>query len=68
MRVLKKEIWPHCITVNTLTGDDVYDIEMWLGECLGAFKGRWNIVYHYSRSDFYFKQGPDATMFMLRWS
>jgi hypothetical protein len=68
MRRLKKELWPHCVKVNELTDDHVYDIENWLGETLGPFKGRWNIVYNYNHTDFYFRQGEDAMLFSLRWS
>lgn len=68
MRVLKKELWPHSIKIKELTDDDVYDIENWLGETLGIFKGRWNVVYQYNRTDFYFKDNEDAMMFSLRWS
>ena len=68
MRVLKKELWPHSIKIKELTDDDVYDIENWLGDKLGMFKDRWNVVHGYTTSDYYFKKGPDATMFALRWS
>lgn len=71
MRTLKKELWPHKISLNIgkdLSDDKIYDIEIWLGENLGRFRGRWNAVYRYNRTDFYFRQGRDATMFALRWS
>ena len=70
MRILKKELWPHKITldVNDDTGDKIYDIEIWLGERLGSSKDRWNAVYRHNGTDFYFRQGRDATMFALRWS
>jgi hypothetical protein len=68
MRVLKKQLWPHCVKIKDLTDDSIYDIENWLGEKLGIFKGQWNVVHGFSASDYYFKKGPDATMFALRWS
>ena len=69
MRVLKKELWPHKVAVNVEgpTPEKIDDIEAWLGEHYGAFKSRWNAVYHYNRTDYYFRQGRDATMFALRW-
>ena len=68
MRVLKKEVWPHSIKIKELTDDDVYDIENWLGEKLGTFKGRWNVVYEYNHTDFYFKEQGDAVIFALKWA
>jgi hypothetical protein len=52
----------------TETGNDMYKIEIWLGETLGSFKDRWNAVYKHNGTDFYFRQGQDATMFALKWS
>ena len=70
MRILKKELWPHKIELDVSddTGDKIYDIEIWLGENLGSFKGQWNAVYKHNGTDFYFREGRDATMFALRWS
>jgi hypothetical protein len=68
VRVLKKELWPHSIKIKELTDDDVYDIENWLGEKLGIFKGRWNVVYEYNHTDFYFKEQGDAVIFALKWA
>jgi len=68
MRELKRTIWPHKVTIESDEKRDVTPIEEWLGERLGAFKGYWNVVYHYNHTDFYFKEGADATMFALRWS
>jgi hypothetical protein len=68
MRRLKKEIWPHCVRINTEHSKDSVAVDTWLGERLGPFKGRWNFVDHYGTVDYYFKRGSDATMFMLRWS
>jgi hypothetical protein len=65
MRTLKKELWPHKVNIKHTHLDE---IEIWLGKTLGPFKEQWNAVYRYNSTDFYFKQGQDATMFMLRWS
>jgi hypothetical protein len=68
MRVLKKELWPHRITVNSHWKDDITPVEVWLGEKLGIFKGRWNVVYEYNHTDFYFKEQGDAVIFALKWA
>ena len=68
MRRLKKELWPHKVTVNSDDKNDITPIELWLGEKLGTFKGRWNVVYRYNGTDFYFRLGEDATLFALRWA
>ncbi len=69
MRQLKKELWPYKVRYGV---DDsnikIIEVENWLGENLGVFKDRWNVVYQFSHTDFYFRHGRDATMFMLRWS
>jgi hypothetical protein len=69
MRQLKKELWPYKVRYGV---DDsnikIIEVENWLGENLGVFKDRWNVVYQFSHTDFYFRNGRDATMFMLRWS
>jgi len=69
VRVLKKELWPTRIKIaKDEYDDDHYEIEMWLGENMGPFKGRWNQVpcgpngVHY-----YFRNSKDATMFALMW-
>lgn len=68
MRVLKKELWPHCVTLPIDdTQSKIDEVEIWLGQRMGAYKGQWNAVYNRGRTDFYFKRGPDATMFVLRW-
>lgn len=66
MRRLKKELWPVMITVDR--PEIIYDIEIWLGETLGAVTHRWNVVYKHNATDFYFKNQEDATMFALRWA
>lgn len=68
MRHLKHELWPHYVLVDdTESSMKVYEIESWLGETMGPFKEKWNAVYHYDSTMFYFKQGRDATLFSLRW-
>jgi hypothetical protein len=57
MRVLNKKYWPHQVVVK-----EIGDAERW---CYENFKSsQWRNVGKY----FAFKHGPDATMFMLRWS
>lgn len=65
MRELKKELWPHKIVIDT--PESITEMEVWLGKQLGTFKGRWNVVYKYDQTDFYFKKSEDATIFSLRW-
>jgi len=50
------------------TPEKIDEIESWLSKHYGTFKGRWNAVYYPNGTDYYFRQGPDATMFALRWS
>ena len=68
MRHLKRELWPHKINLDV---DDtrmkIDSVELWLGESVGGFKDKWNAVYHYNSTDYYFKTGQDATMFALKW-
>ena len=66
-RELKRELWPHKVTINTTGLKDVGAAEEWLGSQLGAFKGQWNVVYRYNKTDFYFKENSNATMFALKW-
>lgn len=69
MRRLKKELWPYCVAVDVEElNSDMFDIEIWLGETIGCFKDRWNAVYKANGTDFYFRNGSDATMFTLRWA
>jgi hypothetical protein len=70
MRILKKELWPHRISVGAENwdNDSVIDREHWLGEKMGPLKGRWNVVYNHNKTDYYFKSGSDATMFSLKWA
>lgn len=68
MRILKKELWPYRVKVNEDNTQDITPVELWLGEQFGTFKGRWNVVYQYNHTDFYFKEKEDAMIFSLRWS
>ena len=68
MRELKKELWPYKVTLNSDWKHDISPVELWLGVQFGTFKSKWNVVYLYSRTDFYFKTLEDATLFALRWS
>ena len=67
-RRLRKELWPHRVAVNSDNKKDITEIEIWLGHQLGTFKGRWNVVYQFNRTDFYFRDQGDATLFALKWS
>ncbi len=66
MRVLKKTLWPKSVAINN--ADKIENIEIWLGKNLGAFKDKWNAVYGYNKTDFYFRDEKDALMFILRWA
>jgi len=69
MRVLKKELWPYKVKVNENEfTNSITEMELWLGEELKTFKGRWNVVYQVNHTDFYFREQDDAIMFKLRWS
>jgi hypothetical protein len=69
MRILKKEIWPAKILIPLDEFDaDHYHIETWLGENMGAFKGRWNHVPCSKGVHYYFRDSKDATLFSLRWA
>jgi hypothetical protein len=68
MRILKKELWPCCVAIDT-DSDGYIEIETWLEENLGCITDQWNVVYQYNnKSDFYFREAQEATMFALRWS
>ncbi len=68
MRVLKKELWPAKILIPMDEFDGGhYHIEIWLGEKLGPFKGRWNMVPCMKGVHYYFRDSKDATMFALKW-
>ena len=50
MRILKKELWPYRVKVNSDNTNDITPVEIWLGEKLGTFTGRWNVVYEYKHN------------------
>ena len=68
MRELKKDVWPHKITVMVVEDPDINLIEPWLSDQFGRWKNRWNVVYRHDRTDFYFKNSADATLFALKWT
>lgn len=68
MRRLKKELWPHKVTLDSDWKGDINPVEQWLGEQVGIFRGRWNVVYKFNRTEYYFKNSQDATLFALKWS
>jgi hypothetical protein len=69
MRDLKREFWPHKVKVGEdQFSNSITEIELWLGKQLGTFKGRWNVVYHYDKTYFYFREQQDAVLFALKWS
>lgn len=68
MRVLKKELWPYKVQFGKDESSvEITKVEQWLGETMGPFKGRWNAVYQYNSTDFYFRDSDDLLMFQLRW-
>lgn len=68
MRELKKELWPVRVVVNPDEISSITTMEVWLGETLGTFRGRWNVVYQHNETHFYFKDERDATWFSLKWA
>lgn len=64
MRQLKKELWPQRVSLKQCDADSIH---VWLGERMGAFKGRWNVVYNHSKTDYYFRNEQDSLLFTLRW-
>jgi hypothetical protein len=69
MRELKKDTWPHKVTIKTGIGTDrpACDAAIWLDETIGIYNGRWNFIVRFTSVDFYFKDGKDAVFFTLRW-
>ena len=67
MRELKRDLWPYKIKVSSFKDNDITAVEIWLGNQLGTFKGRWNVVYQHDATYFYFRNSEDATLFALRW-
>lgn len=69
MRELKKDLWPYRVALALKdTDSSITDIEIWLGQQLGSFKGLWNVVYHHNQTVFYFRDQATATLFALKWS
>jgi hypothetical protein len=68
MRELKRDLWPHKVTINLKPGLTLDEVDSWLTPRVGGFKKGWNFVDHYGGVDFYFKRESHATMFVLRWS
>lgn len=69
MRVLKKELWPYKIVLDDDEHNhDIKQVESWLGEHIGPFRERWNTVYLFDETHFYFRNQRDAAWFALRWS
>lgn len=66
MRILKKQSWPY--RVRRYSGDQIDQLEIWLGENMGCFKESWNVVYGAQCTDYYFRHHSDAVLFTLRWS
>jgi hypothetical protein len=62
MRILKKTIWPHQITLDPFKGDTDQRV-IWLENKIP--KDRWYVI---GPNRYCFKTDQDATMFALRWS
>jgi hypothetical protein len=68
---LKHGPWPHCVSIDlvpTHGNDSMFDVETWLSKQVGISKQHWYAVYGHNITNFYFKNGTDATMFALKWS
>ena len=64
MRILKKELWPYAVgTRKSCT----ISMENWLGSNIGPIKERWNVVYNYGETVYYFRHEQDAAYFSLKW-
>jgi hypothetical protein len=63
MRVLKKSIWPHQVTLPTVVTDRQDPRLVWLEEKMP--KDRWYLI---GPNRYCFKVQQDAVMFTLRWS
>jgi len=68
MRRIEKKLWPYKVTVNSDWKVDITPIESWLHKQVGGIQDRWNVVYRFNHTDFYFKNLQDATLFALKWS
>lgn len=67
MRELKRELWPVKVSLDEAKERNLTEMEIWMGQKFGTFKGRWNIVQHFRGVDFYFRNEQDAVMFSLKW-
>ena len=68
MRILKRELWPHKVTIDITTSNVIIEeVEQWLGDNVGGFKNHWNTVYKFSSTDYYFKDERHQFLFILRW-
>jgi hypothetical protein len=68
MRELKRELWPVKVAVPDTRDTTLTEMEIWMGEKFGTFKGRWNFVQHFKGVDVYFRNEQDAIMFSLKWA
>ena len=68
MRILKKALWPSRVVINEYNGGKVLEIENWLEESMGRVSNRWNIVYNFDNTHFYFRDSKDSFIFSLRWT
>lgn len=68
MRSLNKKYWPYKVNVKSdEIIPDTKRMETWLKENLGEIDNRWYIVQHFTRTEFYFQDSKDATLFSLIW-
>jgi len=67
VRQLKKELWPCSVQVKVPV-ENVIPVELWLGQQFGAFRERWNVIYRFDHTEFYFRNQKDANWFALRWA
>ena len=71
MRELKKEVWPDKVRIKSPTVGyhlNAENIEFWLGQNVGGFKDKWNVIYNGYTVDYYFRDSETATFFSLRWT
>jgi hypothetical protein len=69
MRELKRDLWPHKVTIEKKPEHSITEMEVWMCQRFGGIRGRWHIVHQWSKDvDFYFRTEHDATMFALRWA
>ena len=66
MKIPKKDLWPHRITVELPVED--LTRERWLNEQVGMCSIAWNALYFHNKTEFYFRNAQDAALFALRWA